>query len=110
MKKPLDIIEDASKVFDRETPIIDRKFLVNNIGKIVFVVILLLFYIELGYDYEAAISDIDKLKTELADVRYTSIERWGVLTSRNKPDIIREKIASSDIELKNCDEPPILVK
>lgn len=85
-------------------------FFKNNFGKIIIVVILLLSYIDLRYEYEEAISKLGKLKQELADVRYTSIARWGELTGKNKPEVIRLKVAESDIELQPTDEPPILIK
>lgn len=102
-----DIINEAGKVIkDDESPL-NLKFYEQHFSKIVVVVILLLCYINLRYEYEERILSIAKLKRERNDVRYTSIEKWGALTLRNRPEVIREKIANSEVDLVVSDESPI---
>lgn len=80
-------------------------------GRQVFVcIIVALAYINLRYECEETIYRINSLKQELIDVRYLSIARWGELTGKNKPDIIRKKVAKSNIELISTDEPAIWIK
>lgn len=82
----------------------------KNFGKILVVIILLLSYIQLRYEYEDSLANISALKKERNDVRYTSIEKWGILTLRNRPEVIREKVASSDVNLIESDEPPVIIE
>lgn len=82
----------------------------KNFGKILVVIILLLSYIQLRYEYEDCLANISALKKERNDVRYTSIEKWGILTLRNRPEAIRSRVASSDVNLKESDEPPVIIE
>lgn len=102
-----DIFNEAGKVIkDDESPL-NMKFYEQHFGKIVVVVILLLCYINLRYEYEERILSIGRLKKERNHVRYTSIEKWGVLTLQNRPEVIREKIVNSKVDLVVSDESPV---
>lgn len=92
-----------------DTPL-SGSFYKKHFGKIIIVGILLMSYIDLRYEYEEAIYRLGQIKTELDEVRYTSIARWGELTGKNKPEVVRMKVAESDVQLISTDEPPILVK
>lgn len=92
-----------------DTPL-SGAFYKKHFGKMIIVGILLMSYIDLRYEYEDAIYRLGQLKTELDEVRYTSIARWGELTGKNKPEVVRLKVAESDVELIPTDEPPILIK
>lgn len=80
----------------------------KHLGKVSIILIVLYTHIQMRYTYEQTISQIGVLKTQLADVRYTSIATWGELTSKNKPEIVRSKI-SGNAQLISADEPPIEV-
>ena len=43
-------------------------------------------------------------------MRYTSIEKWGDLTVRNRPEVIKEKVADSDVDLIESDEPVVIIR
>ena len=43
-------------------------------------------------------------------MRYTSIEKWGDLTLRNRPEVIKQKVADSDVNLIESDEPAVIIK
>ena len=72
--------------------------------------ILLISYIQLRYEYEDHIIAIARLKNERNDVRYTSIEKWGDLTLRNRPEVIKKQVANSDVNLIESDEPAVIIK
>lgn len=101
--------EKLEKIEVNDTPL-STSFYKKHFGKIIIVVILLMSYIDLRYEYEEAIYKLGQLKTQLDEARYTSIARWGELTRKNKPEVIRLKVAESSVELIPTDEPPILVK
>jgi len=101
--------EKLEKLEMNDTPL-STSFYKNHFGKMIIVAILLMSYIDLRYEYEEAIVELGNLKTELDEVRYTSIARWGELTGKNKPEVVRLKVAESSVELIPTDEPPIFVK
>lgn len=109
-EKISDVAESLSNAIEAYDTPLSGDFYKKHFGKMIIVGILLMSYIDLRYEYEDAIYQLDKLKTELDEVRYTSIARWGELTGKNKPEVVRQKVAESDIELIPTDEPPILVK
>ena len=109
MAKKINILDGAGKVIaDDESPL-SMKFYEQHSGKIIMVIILLLSYIQLRYEYEERILSIGRLKVERNDVRYTSIEKWGVLTTSNRPEAIRAKVANSDVQLIDSDERPVII-
>jgi len=110
MAKKFNIIDKAGKVMDDDKSFMNRAFIEKNFGKIVLVIIMLLSYIQLRYEYEDRILSIANLKRELNDVRYTSVEKWGRLTRDGRPEVIRQKIITSGIDLKESDEPPVKIK
>lgn len=81
----------------------------KHLGKVILVLFLIYSYVQLRYSYDQAIAQVAELKDTLADVRYTSIAKWGELTRKNKPEIVRSKI-SDNAQLISADEPPIIVK
>ena len=85
-------------------------FFEGHFQKIIVVIILLISYIQLRYEYEDHIIAIARLKNERNDVRYTSIEKWGDLTLRNRPEVIKQKVADSDVNLIESDEPAVIIK
>lgn len=110
MAKRFNIINEAGKVIDEDKSFMNRAFIEKNFGKIVLVIILLLTYIQMRYEYEDRIVTIAKLKRELSDIRYTSVEDWGRLTKAARPEVIREKIRQNNVELIESDEPPVRIK
>jgi len=110
MAKKFNIINSAGKILDDDSSFMNRDFIEKNFGKIIIVIILLLTYIQLRYEYEDRILNIGNLKRELNDVRYTSIEQWGRLTQKSNPEIIKTKVLQSDVALIESDEPPVRIK
>ena len=88
----------------------NMEFYHKNFGRILVVIILLLGYIQLRYEYENSLAEISNLKKVRNDVRYTSIEKWGILTLRNRPEAIRSKVAGSEVKLIESDEPPVIIE
>ena len=110
MAKKINIIGGANKVLSEDESPFGMKFYEQHFGKIVVVIILLLSYIQLRYEYEERILSIGQLKRELNDVRYTSIEKWGRLTMQNRPEAIRARVAESEVPLIDSDEPPVMLE
>lgn len=110
MSKLNSIFGGAEKVISNDDSPMNMDFYNKNFGRIIVVIILLLSYIQLRYEYEDCLANISALKKERNDVRYTSIEKWGILTLRNRPETIRNKVASSEVKLIESDEPPVIVK
>lgn len=104
-----------NNIFDEISGIIQnndssgKEFVHRNFGKILVVILLLLSYIQLRYEYEDCLSEINKLKLERNDQRYTSIEKWGILTLKNRPEHIIEEVSKNNIELISSDEPPVII-
>lgn len=110
MKRKLELLKQAARqAMESESNPITAEFFSRNLGKIILVLFILYSYVQMRYTYEEAISQIGTLKTQLADVRYTSIATWGELTSKNKPENVKSRI-SDDAKLIAADEPPIQVK
>lgn len=97
-------------ISDDQNLLFSKKFYEQNFQKILFIIILLISYIQLRYEYEDHIIAIARLKNERNDVRYTSIEKWGDLTTRNRPEVIKEKVADSDVDLIESDEPVVIIR
>lgn len=97
----------AARLFDENVPQFNKKFIENNFKRILIVVILLMSYISLRYKYEECLYNIGRLKLERNDARYTSIEKWSILTARNRPELIRQKVAHSSVNLVESDERPV---
>ena len=97
-------------ISDDQNLLFSKKFYEQNFQKILFIIILLISYIQLRYEYEDHIIAIARLKNERNDVGYTSIEKWGDLTTRNRPEVIKEKVADSDVDLIESDEPVVIIR
>ena len=97
-------------ISDDQNLLFSKKFYEQNFQKILLVIILLISYIQLRYEYEDHIIAIARLKNERNDVRYTSIEKWGDLTVRNRPEVIKDKVADSDVDLIESDEPVVIIR
>lgn len=110
MAKMRNLLEDAGRMFDSDETFFNKKFFHRNFKKILVTIILLMSYIQLRYEYENHLLEIDKLKNERNDVRYTSIEKWSVLTRRNRPEVIRQRVAQSSVELVESDDRPVILK
>lgn len=96
-------------IAEKTPSLLTRDFIIRHAAKLSVAIIAAWFYIGLRYNCEASLVHLNQLKEELNDVRYTTIARWGELTGKNKPDIIRKKVLESDIALEATDEPPIRV-
>ena len=97
-------------MLDSNETILNKKFFEKNFKKILIVIILLMSYISLRYKYEECLVRIGRLKVERNDARYTSIEKWSILTGRNRPEVIRQKVAQSSVELVESGERPVMIK
>ena len=102
--------EGLSKLFNSDDALVNKKFIEKNIKKILVAIILLMSFIQLRYNYENHLVNIVKLEAERNDLRYTSIEKWSNLTKCNRPEMIRDRVRRSSVELIETDERPVMVK
>jgi len=110
MKEQLDNLTGQLKSsLDGSSSPFSPEFYRKHLGKAFLLMFLMYIFIMMRYTHEELISEIGTLKTELADVRYTSIATFGELTSKNKPEIVKSKISEST-SLVAADEPPIEVE
>lgn len=100
-------LSGASQMLDTDDTLLNKRFFEQNFKKILIVIILLLSYISLRYKYEESLANIGHLKSERNEARYTSIEKWSILTRRNRPELIRHKVANSSVHLIESDERPV---
>lgn len=110
MAKFSTLFEEAGKLFSSQDSYINKEFFERHLGKILIVIILSLSYIQLRYEYENHLLNIGRLKLERNDKRYTSIEKWSILTSRNRPEVIRSQVANSQVKLIESDERPVIIE
>ncbi len=103
-------LTSEDSIAEKTPSLLTRDFIIKHAAKLGIIIVAAWLYIGLRYNCEASLYHLNQLKEELNDVRYTTIARWGELTGKNKPDIIRRKVLQSDITLEAADEPPIRVK
>lgn len=99
----------GSRIGDSNNSPFSREFYGRHVGKAFLILFMLYGYVQLRYAYDEAIYNLGKLKEELADARYVTISTWGELTSKNKPEKVRDDL-SSKADLITADEPPYLLK
>jgi len=109
MAKKFNILNNAGKVIEDDNALFNKEFYEKHFGKILIVIILLMSYVQLRYEYEDCLVTINQLKKERNDLRYTSIEKWGELTQRNRSEDIRRQVAASEVKLIESDERPVRV-
>lgn len=109
MSKLFSFTRRPHKVFNPNFTVFDQSFIERNIGKVVVVVVLLLASNQMRYVYEGTLTRIGRLERQLNDVRYTSIEKFGLLAKTNLPSEIRRKITDNNLELTESDEPPVVI-
>lgn len=107
MSKFEDLINNADKALGTSDSIVSMDFIRSHAKHIVATVILLLLFTSLRYQYEGLVADVAKLKKELNDVRYTSIEKWGILTTRHNRQALKKKVEENNIKLIESDEPAV---
>ena len=109
MSKFNDIFEEVSGLIESNDSS-GKEWLNRHFGKILVVILLLMSYIQLRYEYEDCLTEINRLKIQRNDQRYTSIEKWSVLTRRNRPEVIRQKVAQSSVDLIESGDRPVILK
>jgi len=97
-------------LLDDDEPLIDLKFFERNFGRILIVIIMVMGYIQMRYEFEERLVNVAKLKNEINVVRYNGIAKWGQLTVKSRPENIKSKVASSAVELIESDEPPVILE
>ncbi len=83
--------------------------LVRQWKLILLIVVMAFFYISNRYSCLQKISDINKLKRELADAKFESLIRSCDLMSESKQSKIQKIISERGVELEASQTPPIVI-
>ena len=109
-KRIREMMDGVNRTIEQSQSPISTDWFKRHWLKVGTLVIVAWCYIDLRYECEQAIVESTRLQEQLNDVRYTTITRWGELTGKNKPEIIRRKVAEADVELHATDDPPTRVR
>ena len=85
-------------------------FLRRQMGLLVLLVILALFYISNRYAVQQQMIEIDKLQKELNHVKYLSLTRSSELTEQSRQSRIEEALREMGSELGVSTQPPYELK
>ncbi len=108
----MDIKTFRDELFKNE--ILGGDFLTKDVfirqWKLVLLIVgLFFFYISNRYTCLQKLSNINKLKTELADAKYESLTRSSELMTRTKQSQVRKMINERGVDLKSSNQPPFVI-
>lgn len=86
-----------------------REGIVRQWKLILLIVGLTFFYISNRYTCLQKISEINKLKNDLNDLKYESLTRSTELMSKTKQSQIRKMIGERGVELDFSNQPPYVI-
>jgi hypothetical protein len=98
--KPFEVISNAT-----EDKVMSREFAQAHASQILIVIILLFAYITNRYSCIEKTARIEKLKTELIDLRYEALTRSSELVGISRPSEVTDLIHQQGSELKESDQP-----
>ncbi len=91
--------------------ILTAGWLRRQMGLILLCTFFAIIYITNRYSAEQEIIEIERLKTELTEVRYRALTRSGELTVKTRQSQIEKSLRqTSDSVLQSPKEPPFLIK
>lgn len=85
--------------------ILKEDFIVRHTKMIVLIVILLFFYISNRYSCMIKIREIDRLQTQLKEVKYESLSISAQLTGNTRPSQVEELVKRLGLELEKAKTP-----
>ena len=85
--------------------IFSKDFFITHMIETVIFIILLMMYIDNRYTIQKKISEIEKLKTELQDLKYEAVTRSSELIGVSRPSQVKELILRQGVELIESDKP-----
>jgi hypothetical protein len=82
----------------------------KQMGLIVLIVVLTIFYIDNRYTVQRQQIKIDKLKKELVDMKYIDLTRSSELMEISRQSKIEEYVQKTNSDLQTSTEPPYVIK
>lgn len=79
----------------------------QNVGILVLIVVIAVFYIANGYSMEKLYREKNSLETELKELRFESITKSADLMFIRKQSEVIKRIREKGIDLEESKEPPI---
>ncbi|MEG1675714.1 MAG: FtsL-like putative cell division protein [Bacteroidales bacterium] len=89
-----------------EIEIFSKDFFITHGKKVIVFAVLLLFYINNRYACLNKLDEIEKLKTQLQDIKYEALTRSSELIGISRPSQVKELIHNHGIELEESNTPP----
>ncbi|MDR2916922.1 MAG: hypothetical protein LBV74_19185 [Tannerella sp.] len=86
--------------------ILKEDFIVRHTKMIVLIVILLFFYISNRYACTIKIREIDRLQTQLKDVKFEALSISAKLTENTRPSQVEELVKRQGLDLEKAKTPP----
>lgn len=86
--------------------ILKEDFIVRHTKMIVLIVILLFFYISNRYSCMIKIREIDRLQTQLKEVKYEALSISAQLTGNTRPSQVEELVKRQGLGLEKAKSPP----
>ena len=90
--------------------ILGTEFLRRQVKLLVLVVLLTLFYIHNRYVVQQQMIEIDRLKHELAEVKYFALTRSSELMEQSRQSRIEEVLRQQGSELHTATQPPYMLE
>jgi hypothetical protein len=85
-------------------------FLTRHIRLLSLILAFVIFYIHNRYASQKEMIEIDKLKSDLVDIRYDALTRSSELLERTRQSRIEEYISEKGSDLQTPTNPPYLIK
>ncbi|KAA6316413.1 hypothetical protein EZS27_033274 [termite gut metagenome] len=85
-------------------------FLTRRIRILSLILVFVMFYIHNRYASQKEMSEINKLKRRLIEIRYDALNQSSELMERNRQSRIEEYISGKGSNLQTPTNPPFLIK
>ena len=90
--------------------ILANDFFRRQMGLLVLIMVLVLFYIHNRYACQQQIIAIDRMKKELTNMKYNALTRSSELTEKSRQSKIEEYVSKEKSTLQTSTNPPYLIK
>ena len=90
--------------------VLKEEFIVRHTRMIVLIVILLFFYISNRYTCAIKLREIDRLQTQLKEVKYESMSISAQLTGNTRPSQVEELVKRQGLDIEKAKSPPYKLK
>ncbi len=90
--------------------ILANDFFRRQMGLLVLIMVLVLFYIHNRYACQQQMIEVSQLKERLTDVKYNALTRSSELMERSRQSRIEEYIETKGSDLETSTQPPYLIE